>query len=53
MNVTAGQCDSCASGKARLRAVVPAQDNFSRQRIVRKARHRRDLLARKSAQRVT
>ena len=43
---------SCASGKACLRSVVSAQDDFSRQRIVRKARHRCDLLARKPAQRV-
>ena len=52
VNVSARQCEPCAGGKARLRAVVPSEDDFSCNRIMRKARYWADLLTRKPAQRI-
>jgi len=52
VDVSARQCEPCAGGKARLRAVVPSEDDFSCNRIMRKARYWADLLTRKPAQRI-
>lgn len=53
MNVSSGQQQPRACGKARHSSVVPAQDDVRAERVVRETDHRSDLCARESPERVT